>query len=109
MDKLFLREEFTINMKETIINKEINIRTECKDVIKILEYKGEEGRDYSLFKICNKRSKLKVWYYMIIIDDNKYISENFPIPITEDEANCFLENPIEGALLAYNIYFDRYR
>lgn len=75
----------------------------CGDVLKLFEYQSLCSRNYSLYKICNHRN-FNGWFYIMIIEDDK-----FPIPLTEEEAMSFIEDPSKGATFALNTYFDRYR
>lgn len=76
----------------------------CGDVLKTLECKRGLGYgSYSIYKICNNRN-FNGWFYIMFVEDDK-----FPIPLTEEEAEDFLEDPSKGATFAHNIFFDRYR
>lgn len=76
----------------------------CGDVLKLLECEGySRFPNYSLYKICNSRN-FNGWFYIMIIEDDK-----FPVPLSEEEAMSFIEDPSKGATFARNIYFDRYR
>lgn len=82
--------------------------TVCGDVEELLAYAGSEGRHYALCRIRElddvSRHTSNNWVYMLFIEDDMY-----PIVITEKCAKSILENPEEGATLAFNRWFDRYR
>lgn len=75
----------------------------CGDVVELSEYQSPFSHNYSLYKICNSRN-FNGWFYIMIIED-----DNFPVPLSEEEAMSFIEDPSKGATFAHNIYFDRYR
>lgn len=75
----------------------------CGDVIKIYEHQTTRSRNYSLYKICNHRN-FNGWSYIMMIEDDQ-----FPVPLTEEEATNFIEDPSKGETFAFNTYFDRYR
>lgn len=75
----------------------------CGDVLQLFEYESPCSRNYSLYKICNHRN-FNGWFYIMMIEDDQ-----FPVPLTEQEAMSFIKDPSKGATFALNTYFDRYR
>ena len=98
-------------MEGTIINNVSEPCTCCKDVVKLLEFKGDStDRDFTLYETSqidlNRKEYEKV-YFILIKDD--FFDDIFPIIITQDTAMEILKNPYLGERLAYNRWFDRYR
>lgn len=72
------------------------------EVFILLKYTGRDVHDYSLYKIYHFSQK-NYSYFMLIDYDP------FPLILTEEEANYYIENPEEGEKQAFNTYMNRYR
>ena len=92
-----------VKKKVTIFPPEEQQCTCSGDVFQLLEYKGGNTiRNYSLYKIFNMDSRNYI--YIMLIEDDPY-----PVALTKEKFDSFLENPEEGHAEAYNIWMNRYR
>ena len=80
--------------------------TSNQDTKLLLDHKSEKYRDFSLCKIdmIDIEKKHCGDVYALFISN-----DIIPIFVSEEAANKILEDPEAGAILAYNLWFDRHR
>ena len=92
----------------TIISKEKEYLTVCRDVEKIMKFKGKyaDSRVISLCKTiavdCDRNCYEDVYFL-------KYEGDDLPIILTKEAAEEIIENPDSGVNLVNMRWFDRYK
>ena len=78
----------------------------CGDVIKLMDFKCESYRNFSLYRTfeLDIEGKQHRFRFFLLLDNDKY-----PIIITEDAAKNIMKNPEYGKKLVFNHWLNRYR